>query len=655
MASADQSATRQPAGSLLGNLARLVVPRLAAVSDRMPERFFTRGNQLALDAAACAVALFLAFQLRFDGAVPPSQRVLMWSWLLLLPVIRPLVTWALGGYERIWRFFNLHDALGLALIALPPTLFLLALRYVFARKLWAGAIPGGVVLIELLLFLVLAAGIRALRRVTFEYSRRTASAGTRALVVGTADTLDAALRHVSSFPDVTVVGLLAPESKLHGLRIAGFSVMDEPGALPRLLAGNAVDLVLIADAGLDFIAETVATATEFGVNVRLLPSVANIIRGEVRVSAQPRLELAFDDRPASLLPPHPEVLENFLDRTVLVTGAGGSIGSELCRQIAGLSPATLLLFDRDENAIFEINQQLSGVAEGTRIVPLVGDIRDRARLQAVFDEYRPQVVLHAAAYKHVPIMESNPCEAVLNNVMGTREVADLAIGFGAERFLMISTDKAVRPSSVMGATKRVAELVVQARAAASSHGIGGPHPGCACVRFGNVVGSRGSVVPTFLRQIAEGGPITITDENMTRYFMTIPEAVQLVLRAATLGKNGNVYMLDMGDPVKITDLARRLIEMSGLRPDKDIEIRIVGARPGEKLYEELWNEGARIRPTRFQRIFAVEAAEVSPEFEYALCRLERAALIHDKAQVMELLRAMPIGFHTPAHAVASAD
>ena len=649
MAGADHSAAGHPAGSLLGRLARLIMPRLAAVADRLPEGFFSRGNQLGLDAAACAVALYFAFQLRFDGAVPIPQQVVMWSWLALLPLLRPGVTWALGGYDRIWRFFNLRDAVGLGLTSLPPTLLLLILRYGLPRKSWESAIPGGVIGVELLLFLALAAGIRALRRVTFEYSRRTASAGTRALVVGTADTLDAALRHVSSYPDVTVVGLLAPESQLHGLRIAGFSVMDEPGALPRLLASHAVDLVLIADASLDSIAETVATASDFDVDVRLLPSVANIIRGEVRVSAQPRVELAFEDRPTALLPPHPDVMEDFRDRTVLVTGAGGSIGAELCRQIAGLSPASLLLFDRDENAIFEIHEQLSALAEGPHIVPLVGDIRDCARMQAVFGEYRPQVVLHAAAYKHVPIMESNPCEAVLNNVVGTREVADLAFSSGAERFLMISTDKAVRPSSVMGATKRVAELVVQARAA-SNHGIGGQPPRCACVRFGNVVGSRGSVVPTFLRQIAEGGPITITDENMTRYFMTIPEAVQLVLRAATLGRDGNVYMLDMGDPVKITDLARKLIEMAGLRPDKDIEIRVVGARPGEKLYEELWAEGARIRPTRFQRIFAVEAEEVSPDFESGIRQLEHAALMHDKSQVLRLLQAMPIGFHTPAHA-----
>jgi FlaA1/EpsC-like NDP-sugar epimerase len=627
----------------VGKLGRLVLPHLAALSDQLPDPLLSRGAQFSLDAMACVCALYLAFELRFEGAVPLRQQAVMWTWMLLLPFLRPGLMWTLGGYDRIWRFFNLRDAVVLGFTSLPPTLFLLAMRYGVGTRLWETAVPASVILMELLLFLLLAAGVRTLRRVTFESSRRSPAVARRALLVGNADTLDAALRHVSSFPDVTVVGLLAPESKLQGLRIAGFSVMDEPGALPRLLASHAVDLVLIADASLDSIAETVATATEFGVDVRLLPSAGNIIRGEVRVSALPRAELAFEDRAAALLPPHPAVIESFRGRTVLVTGAGGSIGSELCRQIAGLEPAALLLLDQDENSIFEIYQQLSGMANGAHVVPLVGDILDCSRMQSIFKKYRPQVVLHAAAYKHVPVMETNCCEAVLNNIVGTREVTDLAITHGAECFLMISTDKAVRPSSVMGASKRLAEMVVQARSAAT-RGLNGHDPRCACVRFGNVVGSRGSVVPIFLRQIAEGGPLTVTDEDMTRYFMTIPEAVQLVLQAATLGSDGDIYMLDLGDPVKIIDLARKLVELSGLRPEKDIEIRIVGARPGEKLHEEFWGEGARVRPTSFQRVLAVEAEPVSADFEPALRELVEAALARNEAQVLVRLQAFSIGF-----------
>jgi FlaA1/EpsC-like NDP-sugar epimerase len=326
---------------------------------------------------------------------------------------------------------------------------------------------------------------------------------------------------------------------------------------------------------------------------------------------------------------------------VLVTGAGGSIGSELCRQIFGLPVAKLVLFDHDENSIFEIHAELASRVNGPRLVPAVGDIRDRDRLDRLFAEHRPHIVLHAAAYKHVPVMEENTCEAVLNNVFGTREVLDAALEFEAERFLMISTDKAVRPTSIMGATKRAAELLVQNRASQLGNAV---NTRCACVRFGNVVGSRGSVVPIFLRQIAAGGPVTITHEEMTRYFMTIPEAVQLVIQAATLGSRGDVYMLDMGNPVKIMDLARRIIEMSGLRPDKDIEIRVVGARPGEKIHEQLWYDESRVRATDFPRVFSVRASNVPDDFENGLLTLEEAAHSCEDRLVRQHLQQLPIDF-----------
>ena len=282
---------------------------------------------------------------------------------------------------------------------------------------------------------------------------------------------------------------------------------------------------------------------------------------------------------------------------------------------------------------------MAEIASPSEIVPIVGDIRDWDQMQDIFERHRPQVVLHAAAFKHVPIMEQNPCEAVLNNVMGTRYVAELAIAFKADRFLMISTDKAVRPTSVMGATKRVAELLVRSLATS----INGPTPQIACVRFGNVVGSRGSVVPIFLRQIAAGGPVTITHEEMTRYFMTIPEAVQLVMQASTLESNGTVYTLDIGDPLRITHLANKLIEMSGLRPNKDIKIQFVGARPGEKLHEQFWYEDSQVTPTLFPRVLAVNGHPVLG-LEEKLNDLEQSALARQDDSVLQLLRDMPIDF-----------
>jgi FlaA1/EpsC-like NDP-sugar epimerase len=285
---------------------------------------------------------------------------------------------------------------------------------------------------------------------------------------------------------------------------------------------------------------------------------------------------------------------------------------------------------------------------------VVADIRDRDRIRRVFAQYRPHIVLHAAAYKHVPVMEHNCCEAVLNNVSGTRILAESAQHSGAERFLMISTDKAVDPSSVMGASKRVAELFVQS-AAAATPAVLSQTTRMACVRFGNVVGSRGSVVPIFLKQIAAGQPVTITDENMTRYFMTIPEAVQLVLQAVTLGSDGDVYMLDMGDPLRIMNLARKLIEMSGLRPEIDIPIRIMGMRPGEKLHEQLWPADAEVSLTAFSRVMAVKASPPSAGFTMALARLEYAARKGDDDLVRTLLRELPTGYVTETGNSAAAS
>ena len=324
--------------------------------------------------------------------------------------------------------------------------------------------------------------------------------------------------------------------------------------MSKHLAAEEIDLILVADADVETIGDAIATAVEFGIEARLLPLAAHIINGDVRISRNAKAELAIKNSVPVATLPDPAVVEAFRGRSVLITGAGGSIGSELSRQVARLPVDRLVLLDQDENSIFQMHSELSASARAKpQPVPLVADIRDRDRIAAVFSRYKPGIVLHDAAYKHVPVMEHNCSEAVLNNVLGTRTIADAAIESGAERFVMISTDKAVNPSSIMGATKRMAELTVQHLARAQSER--GSATRCACVRFGNVMGSSGSVAPIFLRQIAAGGPVTVTHEEMTRYFMTIPSAVQLVLQATTLASNGEIYILDMGDPVKITTLA----------------------------------------------------------------------------------------------------
>ena len=573
----------------------------AMLNYRVPGLLFNRLTQLLLDSSCAGLAFFLAFQLRFDGAVPSRYRSIMLVWLAGIVVFRPLCIWMLGAYASIWRYFNLRDMFSLSLAAAVPSTVLLFARIALAKTFRVMAIPLSIVLIDLGLFLLLAGTLRALRRAGFEHSRITTAHRHRALLLGTGDTLAAGVRQVSLQGDIELVGLLSPDKKLHGRSIAGFPVMGLRDALPAVLVNHFVDIVFIAEAKLDCIAEIVQATTQFGAEVRLLPSAANIMQGDVRISAQLNPEHVLTGRNASLEKPHSEVVSGFEGKDVLITGAGGSIGSEISRQVSRLGVNKAILLDRDENSIFELQNQLAEIGSPSQIVPIVGDIRDRHQLQHIFERHRPEVVLHAAAFKHVGIMEQNPCEAVLNNVMGTRHVAELAIEFEANRFLMISTDKAVRPTSVMGATKRVAELLVRSLATSSN----GHTPQIACVRFGNVVGSRGSVVPIFLRQIAAGGPVTITHEEMTRYFMTIPEAVQLVMQASTLASNGTIYTLDLGDPLRITHLAHKLIEMSGLRPNKDIKIHFVGVRPGEKLHEQLWYEDSQVTPTAFARVLAV--------------------------------------------------
>ena len=643
---------RRPEEALLLRVGEQVLRFCARSASRVPEALIARGVQMALDASLCAIALLAAYELRFDGAVPATHRQVMWALLLLLPVVRPLLMLALGAYDAIWRFFNIRDAAVFAVSASPVSIALLTARYFLAARSGGTVVPASVVVIEFGLYLALGAAIRIFRRVTWEASRPAEMRRYRALLVGREATLSQAVRQAADSSEIELVGLLAPEAKLQGLRIGGVPVMERPAALGRLLVSHRIDLVLIADAGREWIAETVATASEFGTDVRLLPSAASVVRGEVRVwgKATPESAIAranLDEGAVTPSHPHARVVENFSDRVVLITGAGGSIGSELARQVATLPIASLVLLDRDENSIFELSNELAAGARQderpARVTALVGDIRDAMHVRSIFEQYRPHIVLHAAAYKHVPLMESNACEAVMNNVTGSRLAARAAVNFGAERFVMISTDKAVRPSSIMGATKRIAEMLVSAEGQKQKNGDIAPTR-VASVRFGNVVGSRGSVVPIFLRQIAAGGPLTITDEHMTRYFMTIPEAAQLVLQAASLASQGDIYMLDMGNPVKITALAHKLIELSGLRPEKDIKIQFVGARPGEKVAEQLWHTEADVQATEFPRVFAVKAEATPAALNAAIEALEMAAQARNEAAVVEGLRRMPIGF-----------
>ena len=617
--------------------------------DRLPRWAFNQWGLIAIDASLSMVAIWLAWQLRFDFQVPANYLAPMRLSALAMLIVRPACLWIFGAYRTVWRYFNLGDAVTLCLATVPPTIVMLLLRIGWLHAHPVAVLPLTVIVLDYGVFLLFGVGIRTLRRYLFEASMGISSSK-RTLLMGTAEGLASALRQISFHPEIQVVRLLSPDERLQGARLAGCAVSGGPESLAKHLASEKIDLVLIADAGVETIGDAVATAMEFGVEARLLPLAAHIISGDVRISSKPKPELALKQAVQITSQPHPAVVDAFRDRTVLITGAGGSIGSELSRQVSRLPVERVVLLDQDENAIFLIHSELSSNAR-LSLVPIVADIRDHERMVSVFSRYKPDVVLHAAAYKHVPLMEHNCSEAVLNNVLGTRILAEAAIDVGVERFLMISTDKAVNPSSIMGATKRMAELTVQHLALQQSEEE--PVTRCACVRFGNVMGSSGSVVPIFLRQIAAGGPVTITHEEMTRYFMTIPSAVQLVLQSTTIGSNGEIYMLDMGDPVKITTLARRLIEMSGLRPDHDIQIRFVGPRVGEKLHEQLWSDSATVNQTDFPSVLRIEPLPPPVNFEKLLARLEAAALTRNDERARDIMMEMPISYGQILHAATA--
>ncbi|HLP78230.1 MAG TPA: nucleoside-diphosphate sugar epimerase/dehydratase [Candidatus Paceibacterota bacterium] len=600
-------------------------------------------------AVELAASAWLAYELRFDFAVDPAQqkvRLLVIAWLVplqlallgLLHQFTPLL-----GYFSIPDLARVFHALALSALLVVVAWFVVGAQF---------APPRGVIAIDFILALVGLTGVRLVLRTMREL--RTDSLANRGEngrrrrvgIIGAGDA-GAVLAHELSLKPGYGLEPVAffddDQGKWHS-RVHDIPVMGPP---EKLLEGNGklnIQEVIIAmpSAPARRIGEIVQLLRKSRMPCRTVPSVDQLALGQVRVSqlrnvevqdllGRDRVELEAENIRASLQ-----------DRVVVVTGAGGSIGSELCRQIATCQPRRLILLERSEPALFLIEQELIGLGHGTRIVPVIGDILDQSRLKGIFSAARPDVVFHAAAHKHVPMMEHQPGEAVKNNSMGTAQLADIASEFGVDRFILISTDKAINPTSVMGTTKRLAEMYVQALNAA--------HPGRTkfmAVRFGNVLGSSGSVIPLFSKQIAEGGPVKVTHPEMTRFFMTIPEASMLVLQSATQGCGGEIFVLDMGKPVKIVDLARQMIELSGLRPEEDIKIEFVGIRPGEKLFEEITRTGENYTPTKHSKIFRfVSQPRELAELQATLDRL-RALIDQDEPNEIKRLLHEAVSEYTP--------
>ncbi|HLT45643.1 MAG TPA: nucleoside-diphosphate sugar epimerase/dehydratase [Rubricoccaceae bacterium] len=600
------------------------------------------------DLALWTAATPLAFLLRLDARVVQYGPELLALVLVGLP-FEALAIYLLGLPWRSWQKVGVRDLFGLLQGVGGVTVGVTATCFFLAPAL---QVPRGVPLIAALLAVFLLSGVRLGTRLYAESRARRASGGARdakkVLIVGAGEAGTLIARDMLRHPQARYVpvGFLDDDPSKRRKSFLGLGVLGAIEDLPEVLATYRVDEVLIAlpSAGGRVIRRIVELAREAKVAHRIIPGVYEIVSGKATINEIREVDVEDLLRREPVRLETDEIADYIRGRVVLVTGAGGSIGSELARQVAAFGPEALLLLGRGENSVFQIDRELARAHPDVARHALIVDVRDRGSLRAVFERFRPEVVFHAAAHKHVPLMEANPEQAVFNNVGGTRNLAELALEFGVARFVNVSTDKAVNPTSVMGASKRVAELVVLQASRRCA-----PEQAFVSVRFGNVLGSRGSVIPVFKEQIRSGGPVTVTHPDMVRYFMTIPEAAQLVLQAGSMADNGTVYVLDMGDPVRIVDLARDLILLCGKEPGHDVEIVFTGVRPGEKLFEELLLAEEGTLPSVHEKIFVARKQERlgGSLFDRLLGDLFDAASEHDGARLRATFQALVPAYTPP--------
>ena len=604
--------------------------------------------QLIVDAAIVAASWWLAFQLRFDHGPNLIYSRLLDRTILLVVGIKLLVFIAFGFYNRWWRYVSIRDmwaaARGVVVACLVADVTVyLAAPYHTLR------LPRSIAAIDLLLTLALVAGSRLLARTVMERPLAMVARGKEVIVVGAGDAGRLIVQEMqrSRMIDYTPIGFVDDDPRKRHTRILGVRVLGTLDELQHILREHRPDEVLIAMPSVsgEVRRRIFEIAQQLRIVVKTLPGLYELISGDLNLAGQIRPVQVEDvlGREQVEVDFH-EVAAYLEGHTVLVTGAGGSIGSELCRQIARVRPSRLILVDNAEGPLFEIERELVTERDFTAALPKLIDVKDRKALRReVFEKYQPTVVFHAAAYKHVAMLETHPLESVRNNVVGTRILVELAAEFAVERFVFISTDKAVNPKTVMGQSKALCEWIVESfghRRDVATRFV--------AVRFGNVLNSSGSVIPIFRKQIERGGPVTVTHPEMTRYFMTIPEAVSLVVQAGAIGGRGQVFVLDMGEPVRIVDLAQNMIRLSGKEPrlpddptsgPRDVRIAFVGSRPGEKIHEELWSDDDSVGATAHPKIMRLSRPPVDPEWlEGELAELERLADEGDTLEVVGKLR-----------------
>jgi FlaA1/EpsC-like NDP-sugar epimerase len=608
-------------------------------------------NQRIIDALLCGTSFGLAYQVRFDWHIPAGPGHQMWVLLIPVMVSRLVFNSLLGTYRMVWRYTDLSDAITLTRNQSLFSLILLAVRYGTPRSFENVQIPLSIILVEGLLCLIGSLSVRAMRRLSYE-GVTNGTKGIPVLLVGAGRAGVMVAKELKSRSDLHLLGFLDDDLKKAGAVICGLHVL---GALPTLSLQIQLHhvqqvIVCLPRPPHGILTRIWAVCEHFSVRVRIVPTLDEILQGRVNIAAfrdvQMQDLLGRDAIDVSVQ--GSTISEAYSDKSILVTGAGGSIGSELACQLARFKPRHLILLDKDENGLHDTYLRLKGNGDGV-VTPVVADVRFPLRIRSIFSSFRPEVIFHAAAHKHVHLMEVNPCEAIANNVIGTRNLVEQAITSGVSRFVQVSTDKAVNPTSIMGASKRLCEMIVQS---SQDH----HQTQFCCVRFGNVLGSRGSVVPIFQQQIVRGGPVTVTHPGAQRFLMTIPEAVCLLIQAGTLANGGEIFVLDMGEPVFIEHLARSLIEHSGLRPDKDVRIEITQMHPGEKLSEILLDDTTEILfPTQFSKIGRISSQPFDThKFGQKLIELEEASWEGSAEHIYNLLGELDIGFRSQRPAAALA-
>lgn len=612
----------------------------ALVNYLLPARFvlkrqFWQSAWLRIgDFVLFAASVLVAFWLRFDFAIPPEQRTNLFKALTILLICRLTAFAALRIYRRDFRYLGLQDLRMLALALTVGSAGAGLILYILTRF---NGFPRAILLIELGFALLMIGGFRIGKRVLHEKKKLDTDKSARVLIVGAGDAGAMVVKEMLRNSDVRSrpVGLVDDDLQKRHRKIHGLDVLGSCDEIPRLARGNGVDEILIAipTATAAEMRRLVSLCRQAHRRVRTVPSMVGLLGGRP-LSAQIRQVM-----PEDLMHREPvhlntsQIREAVNGKIVLVTGAGGSIGSEICRQVARFEPQLLILVDRAENSLFYLERKLDAEFPKVSYATHLCDITDEHHARQILRRYRPQWICHAAAYKHVPLMEKHPGEAIINNSIGTLTMAWLAGVHGVKKFVLISTDKAVKPVNFMGTSKKLAEMCLSALAPLFDTQF-------MSVRFGNVIGSEGSVLKVFADQIARGGPVTVTHRDMERYFMTIPEAVQLILQAAVLGKGGETFILDMGKPVKIYELAKEMIRLSGLEPHKDVEIHFVGLRPGEKLKEELFEADEKLESTEHEKILIVRNSPVLDwrSFSAKIASLKKVALLGDVRAIEEKIK-----------------